>query len=77
MHFLCRMFTYPFPPAIGGIQVTNEDYSCLNDGKLLNDNVISFYLKYLTEQVNQSHVSQSGMLTLDLSSHSSEIPNDA
>ena len=46
------MFTYPFPPAIGGIQVTNEDYFCLNDGEFLNDIVISFYLKYLTEQVN-------------------------
>lgn len=45
------MFTYPFPPAVGGITVTNEDYFCLHDGEFLNDVVISFYLKYLTEQV--------------------------
>ena len=41
------MFTYPPPPATGGIAVTNEDFYCLNDGEFLNDVIIDFYLKYV------------------------------
>lgn len=41
----CRLFTYPAPPAVGGITVTNEDLYCLNDGEFLNDVVIEFYIK--------------------------------
>jgi len=42
---LCRLFTYPPPPAVGGITVHNEDLFCLNDGEFLNDVVIEFYIK--------------------------------
>ena len=40
-----RLFTYPPPPAVGGITVTNEDLYCLNDGEFLNDVIIEFYIK--------------------------------
>jgi len=42
---MCRLFTYPPPPAVGGITVTNEDLYCLNDGEFLNDVIIEFYIK--------------------------------
>ena len=44
-HCACRLFTYPPPPAVGGITVTNEDLYCLNDGEFLNDVIIEFYIK--------------------------------
>ena len=31
----------------GGIAITNEDLSCLEEGRYLNDTIIDFYLKYL------------------------------
>ena len=40
-----RLITFPPPPAPGGIQVTNEDLSCLEEGEFLNDVIIDFYLK--------------------------------
>ncbi|XP_062605609.1 sentrin-specific protease 6-like [Saccostrea cucullata] len=42
-----KLITFPPPPAPGGIQVTNEDLSCLQEGEFLNDVIIDFYLKYL------------------------------
>jgi len=47
--FVCvsRLFTYPPPPAVGGICVTNEDLYCLNDGEFLNDVIIEFYIKWV------------------------------
>ncbi|XP_078328229.1 uncharacterized protein LOC111102878 isoform X2 [Crassostrea virginica] len=42
-----KLITFPPPPAPGGIQVTNEDLSCLEEGEFLNDVIIDFYLKYL------------------------------
>lgn len=44
---IVKLFTYPAPPAVGGITVTNEDLFCLNDGEFLNDVVVEFYIKYL------------------------------
>ncbi|KAK2147943.1 hypothetical protein LSH36_527g01011 [Paralvinella palmiformis] len=46
-----RLFTYPPPPATGGIPVTNEDLFCLNEGEFLNDVIIDFYLKYLVNEI--------------------------
>lgn len=45
------MLVYPPPPATGGIGITNADICCLDEGNLLNDLIIDFYLKYLTLEV--------------------------
>ncbi|KAK3097800.1 hypothetical protein FSP39_013306 [Pinctada imbricata] len=42
-----KLITFPPPPERGGIQVTNEDLFCLQEGEFLNDVIIDFYLKYL------------------------------
>ncbi|XP_027028551.2 sentrin-specific protease 6 isoform X2 [Tachysurus fulvidraco] len=53
---------YPPPPAKGGFSITEEDLSCLNEGKYLNDVIMDFYLKYLVceklqkEDSNKYHV---------------------
>ena len=57
------MFQYPFPPSVGAITVTNEDFFCLYDGEFLNDIVISFYLKHLTEQVGTWSVCATALLS--------------
>ena len=41
-----RLLTYPPPPEKGGINITNEDLYCLQEGEFLNDVIIDFYLKY-------------------------------
>lgn len=44
---IVNLFTYPPPPATGGITVTNEDLFCLNEGEFLNDVIIDFYFKFV------------------------------
>ncbi|XP_064413462.1 sentrin-specific protease 7 isoform X2 [Latimeria chalumnae] len=42
-----KLIVFPPPPTKGGLAVTNEDLDCLEEGELLNDVIIDFYLKYL------------------------------
>ncbi|XP_055946272.1 uncharacterized protein LOC129976630 isoform X4 [Argiope bruennichi] len=44
---IIKLLTYPPPPQTGGIAITTEDLSCLNEGEFLNDAIIDFYLKYI------------------------------
>ncbi|XP_046392119.1 uncharacterized protein LOC124160329 isoform X2 [Ischnura elegans] len=53
-----KILIYPPPPAKGGITINPEDYLCLGEEQFLNDVIIDFYLKYLTQsclsEVDQS-----------------------
>ncbi|XP_071455706.1 sentrin-specific protease 6-like isoform X2 [Hetaerina americana] len=53
-----KILIYPPPPAKGGITINPEDYLCLGEDQFLNDVIIDFYLKYLTQsclsEVDQS-----------------------
>ncbi|XP_076834422.1 sentrin-specific protease 6 isoform X2 [Brachyhypopomus gauderio] len=57
-----KLLVYPPPPAKGGFSITEEDLGCLNEGELLNDVILDFYLKYLVceklkkEDANRCHV---------------------
>ncbi|KAI2654509.1 Sentrin-specific protease 7 [Labeo rohita] len=42
-----KLVVYPPPPAKGGLTITEEDLSCLEEGEFLNDVIIDFYLRYL------------------------------
>ncbi|XP_026141659.1 sentrin-specific protease 6 isoform X2 [Carassius auratus] len=42
-----KLVVYPPPPAKGGITITEDDLSCLEEGEFLNDVIIDFYLRYL------------------------------
>lgn len=44
-----KMMTYPPPPQMGGITITSDDFSCLEEGQFLNDVIIDFYLKFLVQ----------------------------
>ncbi|XP_065336085.1 sentrin-specific protease 6-like isoform X2 [Cloeon dipterum] len=44
-----EIFVYPKPPIKGGIPITTEDYICLGEEQFLNDAIVDFYLKYLTQ----------------------------
>ncbi|XP_042629329.1 sentrin-specific protease 6-like [Cyprinus carpio] len=56
---LCRLVVYPPPPAKGGITITEEDLSCLEEGEFLNDVIIDFYLRYLVcEELEKEHASK-------------------
>lgn len=50
-----KLITYPPPPAVGGITITAEDMECLQEGEFLNDVIIEFYLKYLSEEILTPH----------------------
>ena len=45
--FLCvnRVLVYPPAPTKGGIVVHRVDLDCLDEGELLNDVIIDFYIK--------------------------------
>ncbi|ESN99065.1 hypothetical protein HELRODRAFT_188989 [Helobdella robusta] len=44
---IVKLFTYRPANSKGGINITNEDLYCLNDGEYLNDVIIDFYLKFV------------------------------
>ncbi|XP_058808575.1 sentrin-specific protease 6-like isoform X2 [Phymastichus coffea] len=60
---------YPPPPERGGITIYKENYKCLGDSEYLNDVVIDFYLKYLTNEIlkkedrNRTHIFSSQFFT--------------
>lgn len=49
--YLFRIIKYPFNQVSDSVVITTDDLQCLGDGEFLNDNIISFYLKYLTNEV--------------------------
>ncbi|KTF95352.1 hypothetical protein cypCar_00034616, partial [Cyprinus carpio] len=54
-----KLVVYPPPPAKGGITITEEDLSCLEEGEFLNDVIIDFYLRYLVcEELEKEHASK-------------------
>lgn len=46
-----RLIQYPLPPCRGRIAVTKEDLACLDSGVFLNDVIIDFYLKSVSQSV--------------------------
>ncbi|XP_055027504.2 sentrin-specific protease 6 isoform X1 [Misgurnus anguillicaudatus] len=47
VHEIKKLLVYPPPPAKGGISITEEDLSCLEEGTFLNDVIVDFYLRFL------------------------------
>ena len=52
-----RLFQYPFQTR-GAVTITSEDVLRLNDGEFLNDSLIDFQIKWITEHAGPENLAR-------------------